>query len=183
MYEVEVKARLKNKEAIIKKLDGFGCKFSEEIHQVDRIFIPKDLAFPPPIGTAVLRVREQDDIFILTLKISQSGRQDSIERELEIEEGKMMVEIINLIGYKEASLVDKKRIKTKYKDMVIEIDTVKDLGEFIEVEKIITEENSEVRIGIQKEIADFIETLGVAKEDLLVNGKYDIMLWEKQQGK
>ena len=63
--------------------------------------------------------------------------------------------------------------------MEIVLDIVKDLGEFIEVEKIVTEENPEDRIGIQKEIADFIETLGIAKEDLLVNGKYDIMLWEK----
>jgi len=41
--------------------------------------------------------------------------------------------------------------------------------------------NKFLRIEIQKELAEFLETLGVAKEDLLVNGKYDIMLFEKQQ--
>ena len=97
MYEVEVKARLRNREAVIKKLEVLGCKFSEELHQVDRIFIPEGLAFPPPMGTAVLRVREQDGIFILTLKISQSGRQDSIERELQIKDGEMMIEIIEFL--------------------------------------------------------------------------------------
>jgi adenylate cyclase class IV len=67
--------------------------------------------------------------------------------------------------------------------MVIEIDEVKELGEFIEVEKIVTNEDPEDRKKIQGEIADFIESLGVAREDLLVNAKYDIMLWEKQNSK
>ena len=98
MYEVEVKAKLRDREALIKKLESFGCEFGEEISQTDRVFIPQDLIFPPPLGTAVLRLREQNDIFIFTLKISQSGRQDSIERELQLKDGKMMTEIINLIG-------------------------------------------------------------------------------------
>jgi len=40
MYEVEVKACLENKSAVIKKLESLGCKFGEELHQVDSIFIP-----------------------------------------------------------------------------------------------------------------------------------------------
>jgi adenylate cyclase class IV len=63
--------------------------------------------------------------------------------------------------------------------MTIELDLVKDLGEFIEVEKIVTEEDPEERKKIQRELADFIESLGIPKEDLLINGKYDIMLFEK----
>jgi len=49
MYEVEVKARLRNRKEVIKKLESFGCKFSEELHQVDHIFIPEGVDFPPPI--------------------------------------------------------------------------------------------------------------------------------------
>lgn len=181
MYEVEVKARLKDREAIVKKLESLGCKFGGELHQIDHVYFPEGLIFPPPIGTGILRVRNQGDKYFLTLKISQSGRQDSIERELQILDGEMMMEIIKLLKYQEAPTVDKKRTKTKYKDMVIELDVVKDLGDFIEVEKIVTEENPEDRKKIQQEIADFIETLGVPKEDLFVNGKYDIMLFEKNK--
>jgi adenylate cyclase class 2 len=179
MYEVEVKARLKNRQEVVKKLEALGCKFGEVLHQIDHVYFPESLTFPPPIGTGILRVRNQGDKYFFTLKISQSGRQDSIEREIEIKDGEMMMEIIKLIKYQEAPTVDKKRTKTKYKDMVIELDEVKDLGEFIEVEKIVTHENPEDRKKIQQELAGFIETLGVAKEDLLVNGKYDIMLFEK----
>ena len=183
MYEVEVKAKLKDRQAVMKKLDAFGCKFSEELHQVDHIFLPKDTPFPSPFKTPVLRVRKSNDKYFFTLKISQSGRQDSLERELEIMDGKMMMEIINLIGFEEFIPVDKKRIKTKYKDMVIELDEVKELGEFIEVEKIVTHTDPEIRKNIQKELCEFLETIGVAKEDLLVNAKYDIMLFEKQNKK
>jgi len=183
MYEVEVKARLKNRQEVIKKLEAFGCKFGEELHQIDHVYFPEGLTFPPPIGTSILRVRNQGDKYFFTLKISQSGRQDSIERELEISDGEMMMEIMKLLKYQEAPTNDKKRIKTEYKDMVIDLDTVKDLGEFIEVEKIVTNENPEERKNIQKELCDFLETLGVPKEDLLVNAKYDIMLWEKNKVK
>jgi adenylate cyclase class 2 len=179
MYEVEVKAHLRDRASIVKKLKDFGCAFSEELHQVDHIFAPEGLPFPPPLTTPVLRVRKQNDKYFFTLKISQSGRQDSIERELEITDGNMMIEIMKFIKYTEVSIVDKKRIKTKLRDMEITLDEVKGLGEFIEAEKIVVHENPEDRKNIQQELCEFLETLGVAKDDLLVNHKYDIMLFEK----
>lgn len=183
MYEVEVKAKLQNRKAVMKKLKSFGCKFSEELHQVDHIFTPAGTPFPTPFTTPVLRVREQGDIFLFTLKISQFGRQDCIEHELEIMDGEKMIEIMKLINYKEVALVDKKRIKTKLNGVGVELDKVKDLGEFIEVEKIVTHPDPEKRKKIQKELCDFLENLGIAKEDLLVNAKYDIMLFEKKENK
>ncbi|MFZ2149859.1 MAG: class IV adenylate cyclase [Minisyncoccia bacterium] len=181
MYEVEIKANLKNKEEIKKKLEDMGCSFSSELNQIDHIFIPEGVPFPPPLTTPVLRVRNQNDKYFFTLKISQSGRQDSIERELEITDGEMMIGILKLLKWRETIIVDKKRLKTKFQDMEIVLDDVKDLGDFIEAEKITTNENSEDRKKIQDELCDFLETLGVAKEDLLVNHKYDIMLHEIYQ--
>ena len=183
MYEVEVKAHLRDRKSVIKKLGDLGCKFSEELHQIDHVYFPQGFVFPPPIGTAILRVREQNNKYFFTLKISQSGRQDSLEREMEIKDGRMMIEIIKLLKYQEAPTVNKIRTKTQYKDMEIVLDSVKDLGEFIEVEKIVTHENPEDRKKIQQEIANFIETLGVAKEDHIVGGKYDIMLFNKLKEK
>jgi predicted adenylyl cyclase CyaB len=183
MYEVEVKAKLRNRKAVIKKLESFGCKFGEELHQIDHIFTPKGTPFPTPLSVPVLRVRQQNDKYFFTLKLAQTGRQDCIEREFEIMDGKKMIEIMELLNYKEVAIVDKKRIKTKYKDMVVELDKVKKLGEFIEIEKIVTHADPEKRKNIQKELSGFLEKLGVAKEDLLVNAKYDIMIFEKNKVK
>ena len=178
MYEVEVKARLKDKKAVIKKLQSLGCRFSKELHQIDHIFIPENLPFPPPLGTPVLRVRKQGDACFFTLKISQGNRTDSIEREMEIENGEMMIEVLKLLKWEENVLVDKRRIKTKFKDMEIVLDNVKDLGEFIEAEKIVKNKNVEDRKKIQVELFKFLETIGVPVLDHVVGGKYDIMLNE-----
>jgi adenylate cyclase class 2 len=182
MYEVEVKAHLRDKEAVLQKLKEFGCEFSEVLHQVDHIFIPKGTPFPSPFNVPVLRVRKQNDIYLFTLKISQGSRTDSLEKEIEIKDGEVMMEILNHIGYEEFVLVDKKRIKTKYKDMEIVLDEVEGLGEFIEAEKIVTTESREDRKNIQNELNSFLETIGIKKEDQIVDGKYDIMMYNKLHG-
>jgi predicted adenylyl cyclase CyaB len=178
MYEVEVKARLKDRKAVIKKLKSLGCKFRKELHQVDHIFIPENISFPPPIGTPVLRVRKQGDIYFFTLKISQGNRTDSIEREMEIPEGEKMIEMLKLLKWRETILVDKRRTKTNIKDIEIVLDNVKDLGEFVEAEKIVTHPDVEHRKKIQADLFAFLETLGIPQDDHIVGGKYDIMLYE-----
>lgn len=181
MYEVEVKARVKDWDTTKKKIENLGCKFGEELHQIDHVFIPEGIIFPPKAGSGVgvLRVRKSNDKYFFTLKISQSSRQDSLERELEILEGEKMIEILKILKYQEVPTVDKKRIKTNYEDIEIVLDTVKDLGEFIEAEKITTEESAEARTRTQEELFTFLETLGIQKEDRVIDGKYDIMLFEK----
>jgi predicted adenylyl cyclase CyaB len=183
MYEVEVKAHLRNRKAVIKKLESFGCKFSEELHQIDRIFLPEGISLPEPLGTPVFRVRKENDRFLFTLKITQSGRQDCIERELEIIDGDIMVEIVNLIKFYEIPIVDKKRIKTYVGNIEVVLDTVKGLGDFIEAEKIVTIKNPEKRKKIQQELFNFLGILGIKEKDWIIEGKYPIMLWEKRMNK
>src|SRR3989344_5617952 len=144
MYEVEVKARLRNRKSVLNKLKALGCKFSKELHQIDHIFAPEGNPFPLPFEIPILRVRKSNDQYFFTLKISQSSRQDCIEKEIEIV-----------------------------------LDKVKNLGEFIEAEKIVIHENREDRKKVQSELLDFLETIGVSKKDQVIDGKYDIMLYEK----
>jgi predicted adenylyl cyclase CyaB len=184
MYEVEVKARLLNRESVVKKLNDLGCKFGEELHQVDTIFAPKGTSYPLfPLGAPAIRVRKSNNQYLFTLKIPQSSHQDCIEREMKIEDGPMMIDIFQLMKWDSLPTVDKKRIKTNYQDMEIVLDTVKDLGEFIEAEKIVKSDSQEDRKRTQEELFAFLETLGVSKEDRVIDGKYDIMLYEKQSKK
>lgn len=92
---------------------------------------------------------------------------------------KLMIEIFELLKWKKVPVVDKKRIKTNLNDIEIVLDDVKDLGEFIEAEKIVKNEDHEDRKKIQGELFTFLETLGISKEDRVIDGKYDIMLYEK----
>jgi adenylate cyclase class 2 len=183
MYEVEVKAVLKDRKAVMKKLQDLGCKFGEELHQIDSIFTPKGEIFPPPKGTPVLRIRKENNLHLLTLKVNQTSRQDCIEHEVEIKGSEEMEKIIGLLGFKDDVTVDKVRIKTKCKDTEVVLDTVKGLGEYIEAEKITTESEPTARVKIQTELLNFLETLGVPKSDQVIDGKYDIMLYERLKGK
>jgi predicted adenylyl cyclase CyaB len=183
MYEVEVKAKLTDRQAVMKKLESLGCKFGTELHQSDYVFFPQGLSFPPPIGTSVLRVRKQNERSFFTLKISQASRNDSIERELEIADGDIMIEILKILKWQEAPTVDKKRIKTNVGDIEVVLDTVEQLGNFIEAEKIVTNTAQEDRTKIQDELFNFLNTLSVPKEDFVIDGKYDIMLFNKLNGK
>jgi adenylate cyclase class 2 len=180
MYEVEVKARLRDKNSVIKKLKELGCKFSEELHQVDRIFLPDSISsLPEPLGTLVFRVRQENDRTLFTLKITQSNYLDCIEKELEIKDGKKMIEIIKLMKFKEFPKVDKKRIKTRLKGVEIVLDTVRGLGDFIEAEKIVTEKDPAVRKKMQGWLMEFLGKFGIKKEDQIIDGKYPTMLFEK----
>jgi len=179
MYEVEVKARLKDRQAVMKKLEALGCSFSDELHQIDHIFIPDGIDFPPPLGVPVLRVRKQNGKSFLTLKIPQSSKQDCIEREFEVSDGEGMLDIIRLLGYKKVPTVEKKRIKTNINNIEIVLDVVEKLGEFIEAERITEMHNPEDRIKIQEELFIFLAELGIKQEDHIIDGKYDIMLFDK----
>lgn len=179
MYEVEVKAHLREKVKMKEKLEALGCIFSEELHQVDRVFIPEGKPFPEPLGTSVLRVRQSNDQTLFTLKITQGNRLDCIEREFEISDGAKMVEVIKFLKFYEVPTVDKKRIKTQYKDMEIVLDTVQNLGDFIEAEKIVTIEEPEERKKIQQQLISELGGLGIPETDVIVDGKYPTMLFEK----
>jgi adenylate cyclase class IV len=63
------------------------------------------------------------------------------------------------------------------------LDSVDRLGEFVEAEKIINEPDAEVRKKIQRELMDFLVEIGIPAEDEVIDGKYDIMLFEKYGGK
>jgi adenylate cyclase class 2 len=99
---------------------------------------------------------------------------DCIEREVEINDADQMIGAIELLGYHKAVNVVKARTKTMYNGMEICLDEVKDLGSFIEVEKIVDGDGEEV----QNELFIFLETLGVKREDRVMNG-YDTMVYLK----
>ena len=69
MYEVEVKARLRNRKEVFEKLQSMGCVWSGELHQVDDIFTPATSVFPPSKDEPVLRIRNENGKYILKIII------------------------------------------------------------------------------------------------------------------
>lgn len=175
--EIEVKARVTDKEKLEQSLQELGCVLSDSIRQEDAVYFHNESKLPfshSGAGVQILRIRKQNDgKILLTFKESLSGGLDCIEHETEINDPEEMREILLMIGYEIVVEVKKNRRKAKYGEYEICLDEVDGLGSFIEVEQITDAEDSEL---IQKELFDFLMKLGVNEEDRVADG-YDTMLY------
>ncbi len=169
--ESEVKAKIRDYKALIEKLNGLGCVFSPETTQIDRIFIPVGSSIPVPKGIDVLRLRRENMKVLFTLKQVSENQLNKIEKESYIDKEDEAAQAIKLLGFKESVSVEKRRKKCKYKSYETCIDTVTDLGQFIEVEKI----KNEGTATVQAELFSFLESIGINKSDQVFMG-YDILL-------
>ena len=128
-----------------------------------------------------LRIRIQNgEKVIMTAKKSKAdtGNASLVKREHEVtvnsaEEARGILE---MMGLKEMVRTVKRRQTTEYKGFEICIDEVEGLGSFIELEKISEKEEAEA---IQKEMLEFLQTLGVQPGDQVQKG-YDILVLEKK---
>ncbi|TAL49270.1 class IV adenylate cyclase [Patescibacteria group bacterium] len=177
--EIEVKAKVGNLKELTQKLKALEVVLSEPIIQNDQTFVDENYGdygkFQPDKN--ILRIRETNGKYIFTLKQPKTNEFDSLERETEIADPIEFREALLLMGYEPVVEIHKVRRKAKYRNYEICLDEVKELGSFIEVEKITEDENAEM---VQNELLAFLESLGVKKEDRVTNG-YDTLIYLKQQ--
>ena len=176
MKEVEIKIKINSAEQVLKQLQNKGCQFSAEIIQEDIVFIPNEIpGVPAPAGTNVLRIRKQKDKTIFTLKQSMKGNHlAKLEKEVEIEDSGEMAEIIRLLGYKEIAHTNKVRRKCRYGDYEICVDRIKELGDFLEMEKMTAEDPHQV----QAEMFQVLDNLGINITEKIDVG-YDVLYFRK----
>lgn len=179
MKEIEIKAILRNKKAVIEKLESIGCVFETPITQSDVVYAEKVGSLEQFRSNEVfLRIRVQNNSKVLfTIKKRMSNDLDAIEHEVEVGSKEEMEEAIFLMGFKEAVSVNKTRIITHYDNCEICIDDVENLGVFIEMEKLTKEGESEK---IQDKLFKFFESIGIAREDRIMLG-YDVLTLQKNQ--
>jgi adenylate cyclase class 2 len=178
MKEIEVKAKVRNQAELISNIEKLGIILGDTIIQNDTIFVPLNImALPTDKGVPVLRIREQGEKKILTLKIRLTNGLDKQESETEITNPAGMKEIILSTGFKEMESFTKKRRKGKYNNWEICVDEVEGLGNFVEVEQLSEDGDSEA---IQKELFSFLQSLGITEADREQFG-YDVLIWQARQ--
>ncbi|SRR5258708_3859817 len=185
MKEVEVKAHLRDREKIVANLEKLGCTFGEKVKQIDTVYA-KILGNVDEYlkNDHFVRIREKNDgRFIFTVKQPKDARKNLIktEHETEVKNPKELENMLFLMGYKVANKVIKIRQVAKFKNYEICLDDVKDLGNFIEIEKMYEDgtESDEEALG---ELKAFIGSLGVLDSDEVKKG-YDIMMIEHLEKK
>jgi len=175
MIEMELKALLKNKLQVKKKLEECGCEWVSVGLQVDTIYERSDAK--QIVDTSIFRIRKYNDKKILTLKILMEDL-DTAE-ELDISDDIVMDKMLQFIGFLPKIQVVKRRQTAKYKEFNICIDEVEGLGDFIEIERISEKSNDKDRI--YGEMRTVLLELGVEEEELKKEKYYEMILKNREE--
>ncbi|MDD4989271.1 MAG: class IV adenylate cyclase [Candidatus Pacebacteria bacterium] len=180
MKEIEVKARLKNKDEVMKKLESLGCVFEKPITQSDVVYAKKVGSFKEYDSNEVfLRVRVKNNSkIIFTAKQRIKNGLDKLENETEVTNKKGIEGILAMLGYKEGTRVNKTLRTAHYQAYEICIDEIEELGSFIEMESLVEDGDSEK---IQEEMFKFLASLGVNSKDRVFLG-YDLQILKAKEG-
>ncbi|MBP7741155.1 MAG: class IV adenylate cyclase [Candidatus Pacebacteria bacterium] len=182
MREIEVKARISNMGAMVGKLEEMGCEFSDAVTQEDVVYTEKVGSVAEFLSNSIfLRIREGTKGIVFTLKYNpdRQGEPDAmpIEHEIKVDSRSELEAILTFLGYTPMVTVKKTRRTGHYKNWEICLDEVEELGSFIEVEQMA--EHEEDIEPIRAEIMDFLRSLEISEEDMLVK-RYDIQMLERQ---
>ncbi|MBQ9792688.1 MAG: class IV adenylate cyclase [Clostridia bacterium] len=165
--EIELKfiinTDIKNK--IIDKLNNIGVKTHEE-HLIDTYYVPNYKSFEVDNQTMeCVRIREQNNISILGYKKihRECNPVYCDEYETEVESKDQTEKILFALGFSTQMIIDKTRVSYKYNNFIFDFDSVKSLGELMEVELI--DNSSDV-----SKIYEFVSEFGLSKQDVTYEG-------------
>lgn len=167
--EIEIRAKINNFTTFqerFTKLGGIAIKNQNERQMDTYIKHSQDKN-----RVIVFRIRRKEKGAILTLKTKSSILEKDIawkEINIPISEPDKLEDILMTSCYEYVVLVDKVRDSFRYLDYEINVDNVRDLGYFVEIEYITKEEKN-----IDREISkmkSILYQLGCAQEDIIEKG-------------
>ena len=196
MREIEIKLRVPDLEQIEAKLSALGCAISAPLTQTDINFIHRDDVrwFEPLDSEWVyprLRIQSQTDTngnketetLIFTIKKPLRNESDCREHELHVDDPEEVRGMMDMFGYKEGVTVKKVRRTTSLQDYAFTLDAVEKLGNFIEIERVITDQEAAQQGAekIQEEMTAFAEKMFGLKRIQVVLQGYDIQMYYAQK--
>lgn len=174
--EIELRARVKNQEELEKKLSALaGIKEKDGGGRQVDVYLKHEKDAERKL---VVRIRKnyQEDKAILTFKGSPPKDKDDTawhDFDVEINNPDDLERLLTNNGFVYVCIIDKVRQSFAFKDFEINIDNIRDLGLFIEVEKKAGEEEIE---NVKNEISALLEQVGIGEKDLVKKGYVPLML-------
>ncbi len=174
MIEVEIRARIKDINLLKKNLQEIGAKFEKTKKLVDKIYgRPQDLDGENKLieGALCPRIREKDGKSNVEFKeISRQG--GGIEISAPLINMDFGIKFLENLGFNEAFTIAKIRDCYDYQDFEIDIDQVEQLGDFVEIEKNVANEDQIKQA--RQDCVELLEKLAPGAE--IVDQKYgDLM--------
>jgi len=174
--EVEIKAKIKDLNDVLSKLKRLNASIAPSKKQTDCYFQQKDHEMGTyRIGDFIVRIRDCEKGKFLTYKEITKRKGVWKEYEVSIDNLEEMESILKSIGLIEVFKINKERISGNVGKFSFNVDDVKELGKFIEVELI--EDDGEKA---QEEIKDFYKKLGISENQLERRGYGE--LWQDKHG-
>ena len=178
MREIEVKARLHNPAMFLAAAKKLAIDFGPPIIQDDTTYedtLPNDHP-----DYSVFRIREQDGTHILTMKHRASSRsRDNHEYETIIDNPAAVIKMLHRLGYEPGIRIVKQRRVAHYNDIELTLDTIDELGVFVEAEKLAADDADVDQV--QHELWALLTKLGVLPTDRTHLG-YDLLVRELRRG-
>jgi len=163
--KIEIEIRAKASKNIVNLLKKIGAKKINEYSQNDKYYMLRE--------GFIFRIRNNK---IFTIKCDVDKRDNGwYEWESEIKDVKKLEDILLKCGFKLFGIIDKKRWQYKYNEFEINLDNIKGLGRFIEIE--IFDYNKDNGL---KKIEDLMEKIGIKK---MIHKGYINILREKKYAK
>ena len=168
--EVEVKAKVENLDEIRTILESMGATFTGKLYQKDSVNKLKGEEKNVEPGSFMLRIREERDKNYLTFKAFTDRFGAWEEYETEILDPREMDKILKRVGFVTVMTLTKEREPGKIGKYSFNLDKIKELGDYIEVEIISDDSKS-----AQEEIMKFLKSLGINKDQFERRGYPEIV--------
>jgi predicted adenylyl cyclase CyaB len=173
--EVELRARIKDPQKLeenLQKLSGIR-EIKSSVRQVD-VYLRHESDRERKLVIRIRKNYKNDDGW-LTFKARSSEKEDIAWEDFDttIKGAEKLERLLVSNGYVYVCLVDKIRQSFQYEDFEINVDKVRDLGLFIEIEK--QGEKTEVP-KLKKEIKALLSQLGIAEEAIVEKGYVPLIL-------
>ena len=170
--EVEVKARAHDLQALAKRALDIGGVFVCEVSQEDIYFRHPNMDLKD--RDEALRLRQEGNSALLTFKGRKVGADAKMREEIEVSVSSFSEAsaILKRLGFTEGSMVRKKRRIYKVGDVIVSLDAVESLGDFVEVEakaasaSIETENGVHILEDAKAKVFDVVDRLGIPREKL-----------------
>lgn len=180
MREIEIKAKVADKQALLGSITRSGIQLSSPIKQHDVVYGQAGVADNAP-GSIWLRIRTENDTkTIFTLKQQYAGGLDSIEHETEVSDANELASIISVLGFTLYSDLTKTRQKAKFNNIEICVDEIEGLGVYVESEQL-ADESADGDAVVEALWAE-LEKFGVQRQDEVLEG-YDVLVNRKNAQK
>lgn len=135
MLEIEMKVRVSSLDPVRRQLIGLHARPIGRVHEHDVYYNAPHRDFG--VTDEAVRVRYTDDHAVITYKgakIEASGLKAREELNTAVESGKVFEAILDRLGFTRTAEVNKWRENYQIGDTSISLDSVEELGTFVEIE-------------------------------------------------